>query len=75
MVLDDETDIVYILRKSLEFAGYGVFAFTDPAAAFEHFKLNVDRYGLIVTDVRMPIMSGIEFAQEIRSLNPAVAIV
>ena len=75
MVLDDETDIVCIFRKSLELTGYGVFAFTDPIMAFDHFKSNIDRYGLIVTDVRMPNITGIEFAMEIRSLNSDVAII
>jgi CheY-like chemotaxis protein len=75
MILDDETDIVYIFRKSLELTGYGVFAFNDPKTALEHFKANADRYGLIVTDVRMPNLTGIEFANEIRNLNSDIPII
>lgn len=75
MVLDDETDIVFIFRKSLELAGYGVFAFTDPLLALEHLKTNADRYGVIISDVRMPNMSGIEFAREARSIAPSLTIV
>lgn len=75
MVLDDETDIVFIFRKSLELAGYGVFAFTDPLLALEHLKINADRYGVIISDVRMPNMSGIEFAREARSIAPSLTIV
>ena len=75
MVLDDETDIVYIFRKSLELSGYGAFAFTDPVMALEHLKNNADRYGLIISDVRMPKMNGIEFAEEVRKIAPSVSIV
>src|ERR671931_185737 len=75
MVIDDETDIVYIFRKSLELAGYGVFAFTDPLLAFEHLRANLERYGLIICDVRMPTMNGLDFAREARTLSPSIAII
>ena len=75
MVLDDEDDIIFILRKSLELAGYGAFAFTDPLLALEHLKTNVDRYGLIITDVRMPRMSGIEFAAQVRTIAPSMPVI
>jgi hypothetical protein len=52
MVLDDETDIMYIFRKSLELTGYGVFAFTDPIMTLDHFKSNVDRLVVLVKIAR-----------------------
>ena len=75
MVLDDEGDIVFIFRKTLELAHYGVFAFTDPELALEHFKINSDRYGLIITDVRMPGLNGINFAEKVRELSPDITII
>lgn len=75
MVLDDESDITIIFRRSLELGGYTVFAFTDPMDALEHLKFNADRYGLIITDVRMPKMNGIEFAAHVRTVIPSISIV
>jgi len=75
MVLDDEDDIVYIFRKALQLSGFRVFAFTNPELALEHFKNNSDRYGLIITDVRMPQMNGIEFAEKVRTFSPSISIV
>lgn len=75
MVVDDESDIVFIFRRSLELTGYTVFAFTDPILALEHYKSNVGRYGLVISDVRMPNITGIELAQKIRSIDPDVAII
>jgi CheY-like chemotaxis protein len=75
MVIDDETDIVCIFRRSLEMTGYTVFAFTDPILALDHFKSNAGRYGVIITDVRMPNMTGVELAKEIRKIDPSIAII
>ncbi len=75
MVLDDENDIVFIFRKSLELVGYTAFAFTDPFEALEHLKLNNDRYGLIISDIRMPKMSGIDFISNVRKINRSVNVV
>src|SRR5579884_3636769 len=75
LILDDERDIVMVFKRSLELAGYSVFGFTDPLLALEHFKANSANYALIVTDVRMPAMNGIEFVKEIRKVNQAVTII
>lgn len=75
LILDDERDIVMVFKRSLELAGFSVFGFTDPLLALEHFKANSANYALIVTDVRMPAMNGIEFVKEIRKVNQAVTII
>ncbi|TLY09560.1 MAG: response regulator [Thaumarchaeota archaeon] len=75
MVLDDESDITLIFRRSLELGGYTVFAFTDPMDALEHLKINAERYGLVITDVRMPKMNGIEFANRVRTIIPSMSII
>ena len=75
MVLDDESDITLLFRRSLELGGYTVFAFTDPMDALEYLKINAERYGLVITDVRMPKMNGIEFANRVRTIIPSMSIV
>lgn len=72
----DESDIVLLFKKSLEHAGFtNVFSFTDPLLALEHFKVNSDKYALIITDMRMPKMNGIEFVQKVRSINQTVKVI
>jgi two-component system C4-dicarboxylate transport response regulator DctD len=75
LILDDEHDIVAVFKKSLELAGYSVFGFTKPLLALEHFKANSANYALIITDIRMPAMNGIEFVKEIRKLDKDIAII
>ncbi|MDP9462862.1 MAG: response regulator, partial [Thermoproteota archaeon] len=66
LVVDDELDIVLIFKQALSRQGYTVFGFTDPLLALEHFKVNSADYGLVITDVRMPRMSGFELAANIK---------
>ena len=63
MVVDDEPDILNIVERSLVRWGYLVDSFDDPEDALEHFKKNPSRYSLIITDIRMPKMSGAELAR------------
>jgi len=75
MILDDESDIVYIFKKALELAGYGVFAFTDPELALKHLQASAESYGLIISDIRMPKMDGREFVGKVRLFAPSISII
>lgn len=75
LVVDDELDIVLIFKQALSRQGYTVFGFTDPLLALEHFKLNSADYGLVITDVRMPRMSGFELAANIKAIKPDAKVV
>lgn len=75
MIVDDESDIVLIFRRSLELAGYRVFAFTDAIEALEHLKLYLDKFGLVISDVRMPNMTGLEFAAKVREVNASIPFI
>jgi DNA-binding response OmpR family regulator len=74
LVVDDELDIVLIFKQALNRQGYTVFGFTDPLLALEHFKLNSSDYGLVITDVRMPRMSGFELAANIKVFMSAFEV-
>ena len=74
LVLDDEFDIVALLKHSLQKRGYHVFGFTEPLLALEHFMLNSKGYSLVISDVRMPVMNGFEFIKKIREILPSIKI-
>jgi DNA-binding NtrC family response regulator len=72
-VVDDELDIAQLFRDALQTTnGFTIFAFTDPKAAFEHFALNREDYTLIVSDLRMPSINGMELIKKIKELNPYI---
>ena len=52
--------------------GFSVVTFTDPTLALEHFKENKSDYALVLTDYRMPCMSGMELIKQIKDRKPSV---
>jgi DNA-binding NtrC family response regulator len=75
LVLDDERDVVRVIAKSLRNQGINVREFTDPAAALEDFKQNFRDCALILSDIRMPAMSGFQFVRMAREVKPDVRVV
>ncbi|HXV88394.1 MAG TPA: response regulator [Nitrososphaeraceae archaeon] len=72
-IIDDESDIVNLFRDALsKIDGLSIFTFTDPMAALEHFKINKDAYALLISDLRMPGISGIDLVYKIKKKNPLV---
>ena len=60
IVVDDDIDIANIFNTFLQELGYNTVSFTDPILALEFFKQNSQKYTILITDLRMPCMSGIE---------------
>jgi len=67
-VVDDETIIANTLAMILTNAGFKAFAFDDPLKALEATKSTVPN--LLITDVVMPKMTGIELAIHFRNAHP-----
>jgi CheY-like chemotaxis protein len=65
VVVDDEPDICEILTEFLRISGFSVTSFNSAAEAILHMKSNATH--LIVSDVRMPNISGIEFLTIVRT--------
>ena len=74
MVLDDDLDLVNLIKTGLQKNGYNVFAFTDPPLALEHFKINSSKYDIVISDLRMPSMNGIEFLENVKGIRSDIKI-
>jgi len=74
LVLDDEPDITSVIIASLRMNGFNVFGFTNPLLALEHFQMNFKGYTIILSDLRMPGMNGLEFAKKSREIKPEVKV-
>jgi CheY-like chemotaxis protein len=70
LVVDDEPDLRYLLRRIFETAGHEVREAGHGADALE--SVRVFPPDLVVTDVMMPVMDGVELMRRLRS-DPATA--
>lgn len=74
IVIDDEIELASLFKEFLEKQGYNVVSFTDPELALEYYAETANRHSLILTDLRMPGMSGLQLAKNIREINSKVNI-
>lgn len=75
MLVDDEIDIIGLFSEILTLNGINVRPFTNPSEALDDFKQNHDDYRLVISDLRMNKMSGVEFISKIREIDSAVNVV
>src|SRR5918996_1527894 len=77
MVVDDELDILHTYKYILSAEGYNVEAFTDPHDALMHFVQLPDPssyYQLVLLDIRMPRLNGLQLFYKIKTLSPKIKI-
>ena len=73
--IDDEPSVTTTLQRLLQKLGYHVESFNAPRAATRRFCAAPDDFDLVLTDLMMPGMNGIELASTIRSLRPDLPII
>ena len=74
LLVDDERQLVSIMRLMLESLGYSVAAFTDSLEALAHFKEHSLDFDLILSDLTMPKLTGPELASNILKVREDVKI-
>ncbi len=75
LVVDDDSDIVQVLKLGLLKNRFLVNAFTNPEEALQNFQSNSESYCLMLSDIRMPQLSGIQLARKVKEVNPDVKVV
>jgi len=70
LVVDDEAAILTFLHRLLTDMGHSVETINNADAALE--RLKTERYSLILLDIKLPGMSGIELYQQIEKIAPAL---
>src|SRR5919197_1206951 len=75
MVVDDDKDILTVTSRALEQSGYEVHGFSDPIAALEHVENGCEQCEVLVSDVRMPNMTGFQLVRRIKELKPSMKII
>ncbi len=73
LIVDDEIDMATALRETMKRFGFSPTVYSNPVDALA--KENLGNYALIITDMKMPKMTGIEFLQEIRKKGLFVPVI
>ena len=72
LVLDDDVVACEFLREALERDGYGVDVYTAATDALEQ---DLGQYDLLISDIRMPEMDGLQFLNEVRNRWPDLPVI
>lgn len=73
LLAEDDDDMRRFLVKALEKAGYQVAAFDNGASAYD--RLREEPFSLLLTDIVMPEMDGIELARRATELDPDLKVI
>jgi DNA-binding NtrC family response regulator len=73
-VVDDDFSTTRLFHEALSenIDSVNVVSFTDPVMALEHFTDNKDAYALVIADLRMPNLNGLELLKKVKTSNPNV---
>lgn len=75
LVVDDEPILGEMLQRMLSSIGYEVLLCSSSTEALEVFTQQRARITLVLTDMTMPVMNGVELARRIKQLSPAMPVV
>lgn len=75
LFVDDEKGLADLGKEMLESLGYKVTAKTSSPDALEEFRAAPENYDLIITDMTMPVMTGVDLAKRITGIRPGIPII
>jgi PAS domain S-box-containing protein len=74
LYIDDEDALVTLARRLLERLGYRVAGFSIPEAALAAFEATPDDFDLVLSDLSMPGLSGIDVARRVLEVRPDIPV-
>lgn len=73
-IVDDEEDLAQLFTEALRSHGFEVQSFTNPLFALDTITLTHSNYSLVLTDIRMPGLTGIELAENLFRIDNDIKI-
>jgi len=75
LLIDDDADILFTFSAVIEGEGYHLKSFNNPYEALNHFsQVDPYHYDLVITDIRMPGMNGIQLYSKLKVMNPEIKV-
>jgi DNA-binding NtrC family response regulator len=70
-IVDDDSDICMLFADALRgIGGISIFTFNDSLEALKHFTNNKEKYILVICDLMMPGLNGLDLVKKIKKLSP-----
>ncbi|MGB5090569.1 MAG: response regulator, partial [Nitrososphaeraceae archaeon] len=71
-IVDDDSDISMLFADALRGVdgGISIFTFNDSLEALKHFTNNKEKYILVICDLMMPGLNGLDLVKKIKKLSP-----
>ena len=73
LIVDDNPNMSALLSEMLEMFNYESIRANNGLEAIE--KVNESEFGLVITDMRMPKMSGLDLLRRLKKMNPQLPVV
>jgi len=75
LLIDDEKIIIGLEKEILISLGYEVISETDAEKAVKIFEKNSNNIDLVITDMTMPHLTGLELAKKIKKIKPEISVI
>ena len=75
LIVDDEATLVFFLKQGLQEANLSCRVDIAPSGEEALTKLTYNRYDLLITDLKMPGISGFTLVEVARSLHPDIRVI
>ncbi|WP_148687532.1 response regulator [Candidatus Nitrosocosmicus hydrocola] len=72
LIVDDEVELSTLFKEYFEARGMDTLSFSNPLLALEYLNENHNKFSLIITDLRMPGINGLDLAKKIREVNDSI---
>jgi len=69
LLLDDDKSVLALVKRKLSGLGYQVSAFSNCSEAFNTFSNAPDKFDLVISDLNMPQMTGVQFAEKVQAIT------
>ena len=75
MLVDDEEIVRNVIGEVLTDLSYHVASFSSATEALEHYKKNVEEIDVVISDMRMPNMNGMQLHKKLLNINPKLLFI
>ena len=75
LFVDDDEFVLHAAKMGLERFGYEIVCEMNASMALDHFTENPDRFHLVICDMAMPCMTGLEFVKRLRNVQNRIPVI